>query len=301
MSSTALGIDFYSGNTAVWEQATIHPPDFVIIGATTGLQSYYDKYGGRPFSLDWAECERRQIARSAYHFYVEGIDPVRQAQNFLNVVRGVPGNENFPLTLDLETTPELPTPRSGGIHTWLLEVEHRTGKRPMIYTSAEMWSRVIGDVSWAVPYETWLAGYPDRQLGWHEPDFAYKVAIPEPWKSAGKSWTFWQYGSGGRDLDTFRNSLADFRTYCEAYKSGPVPPIPPDNGGGSVADKPMVVNTAKLNVRTKPTTSAPAPFQFSQGQKIVIDDASATSADGYTWVKVEAWVARELLAEIPPS
>jgi GH25 family lysozyme M1 (1,4-beta-N-acetylmuramidase) len=300
MSATALGVDFFSGNTMVWEQAVLHPPDFAIIGATTGLQSYYEKYGGRPFVIDWAECERRQIARSGYHFYIEGINVVQQAAKFLSVVRAAGGRENFPLVLDIETTSELPIPRAEGIRNWLIEISIRTGKQAMIYTSAEMWSRVLGNVDWAVDYEIWLAGYPDRQLGWHEPNFSYKVAIPEPWKSAGKSWSFWQYGSGGRDLDTFRSSLPDFKAYCEAYKSGA---IPPGNGVPPVAvDKAVVVNTTTLNVRTQPTTSAPALFQFHLGQKLVVDTASATQADGHTWVRVEAWVAQEYLTDvIPPS
>lgn len=302
MAATALGIDFYSENALVWQGADLHPPDFAIIGATAGLHSYYENHGGRPFAYDWMQCSKREIARSAYHYYIQSYNAVLQADRFLKEIDTGDGEEDFPLVIDIETTTVVPTPRADGIQTWLKRVEDRKGRRPMIYTSAEMWKQVIGDKSWAVDYEIWLAGYlKNPPVGWHEPNWAYRVDIPEPWKSAGKSWFFWQYASGGRDLDTFKSSVSDFNAYCKSYKSGTVIPVPPDNGGPVAEDKPMVVNTAKLNVRTQPTTSAPAMFQFSQGQKIVIDDASATPANGYTWVRVEAWVARELLAEIPPA
>lgn len=298
MSATALGIDFYSGNSFVWEQASMHPPDFVIVGATTGLQSYYDKYGGRPFALDWGEADRRQIAKSAYHFYIEGIDPVQQALKFLSVIRATNSRESFPLPLDLETTSSMPILKATGIRAWLEEVFLRTGKRPMIYTSEEMWKDVVGDVSWAVDYEIWLAGYPTRELGWHEPDLSYKVAIPEPWKSAGKSWTFWQYGSGGRDLDTFKSSLADFNAYCEAYKGGAS--APPDNGG-NLTEK-IMVTTDRLNVRAQPTTGSAILFALSAGTKIVVDPNMVVLANGYHWVKWlsgQGYVAQEFLKENP--
>lgn len=299
MATTALGIDFYSGNSMVWEQATLHPPEFVIVGATTGLKTYYEEYGGRPFKLDWAEADRRGIAKSAYHFYHEGLDPVAQASKFLDTIRGTNQTENFPLALDVETSDALPYPKAEGIQAWLEEVTRRNGKRPMIYTSAPMWGRVIGDTAWAVDYEIWLAGYGSNPIGWHEPDFNYKVLIPDPWRKAGKSWTFWQYGSGGRDLDTFKSSVADFKAHCEAYKSGTVPP---DNGG-HVTEK-IMVTTDRVNVRQQPTTSSTKLFTLESNTKVVVDPDQVWQADGYHWLRwlsAQGYVAREFLKDNPLS
>lgn len=298
MSDTALGIDFYSDNSAVWEGATLHPPAFAIIGATTGLQSYYDKYGGRPFASDWTEAGRRGIARSGYHFYVQGLNPVEQASKFLSVVRGAGGVEDIPLALDVETTDSLPYPRSDGLRAWLEEVQRQTGKRPMIYTSREMWSRVLGDTSWAVDYEIWLAGYPTGEVAWHPPDLSYRVAIPEPWRSAGKSWTFWQYGSMGTDLDTFKGSPVEFELYSAYYKSGGTPQ-PPD--GGHLTEK-IMVTTDRVNVRAQPTVNGTKLFTLENATKIVVDPNSVVVANGYHWLKWlagQGYVAGEYLKDNP--
>ena len=54
---------------------------------------------------------------------------------------------------------------------WLVEVEHKTGKRPIIYTSREIWENILQAPAGFGHYPLWLANYspvtkPTVPVGW---------------------------------------------------------------------------------------------------------------------------------------
>lgn len=139
-------------NAAInWDKAAGQGITFAFIKATEGAT------GRDPdFVANWQGAAARGIARGAYHYYRNGQDPYRQAEQFLAQVApgGALMGELSP-ALDLEDTRAELDP--DGWLAWLEYVEHATGRRPFIYTASWYWQRLPRRLPWAGYYPLWLA------------------------------------------------------------------------------------------------------------------------------------------------
>jgi hypothetical protein len=101
----------------------------------------------------------------------------------------------------------------------LNQVQDRTGKTPLLYTSPGFWYEFGADNSAFVEFPLWIANY-----------YVSSPTIPKPWKS----WHFWQYSSkGDGPKDGVSSAAIDMNlgnfVSVDAFKiwAGITPPPPP--------------------------------------------------------------------------
>jgi lysozyme len=140
------------------------------------------------FVMNWKNAKTAGLPRGAYHFLRWDLSGLMQARIFCSLLKDDLGE--LPPVADFEAPAKNSINPSNAILAQFLEVvESETGKVPMIYTSPGFWNswgkNKVGvfDAKWAY-YPLWIAHYTSAE----------NPILPEPWKSAGKMWTFWQYG-----------------------------------------------------------------------------------------------------------
>lgn len=127
------------------------------------------------FKSHWQGAKEAGIWRAAYHFFVQDIDPHKQAQTFIGLLQGDPGE--LPPIVDVEhesrwdrdiqkvvTIPIINhTSFINNLHVMLRDVEAALNRRPLIYTGSGFWN---GEMSingnfpnWAPSYQLWVANY----------------------------------------------------------------------------------------------------------------------------------------------
>jgi lysozyme len=187
--------------------------EFVFIKSTQG--NYFDT----KYSVNHANSAGI-IPRGPYHFYDWRYSLQANIDALVNAWTMYPGCE-LPPVLDYEATVSVPAQNTaaGMCLTWLKEVEQRTGRTPLLYTSPGYWAAHGSTKTDFANYPLFVAHY-----GVNTP------TTPKPWTS----WLFWQYSSKGDgpkygvssaaiDLD-----LGNFATVDE-FKiwAGIMPPPPP--------------------------------------------------------------------------
>ena len=189
----------------------------------------------RDFEYNWDAAKAVGLLRGGYHFLRWDLSGLVQARMFSELLKDDPGE--LPPVADFEA------PRKGSLYPsnalleqFLMEVESKLNRKPMIYSSPGFWSsygrnKVTKqfDQKWAY-FPLWVAHYmKSYQAGVSKPDEL------EPWKSLGKKWTFWQYtatGDGplygaeskGIDLNWFNGTLTELNDF--AYGTVPTPTLP---------------------------------------------------------------------------
>jgi GH25 family lysozyme M1 (1,4-beta-N-acetylmuramidase)/LysM repeat protein len=176
---------------------------FVFVKATEGEQ-----YVDPTFDDNWLGAKSVAILRGAYHFFHPNMNPVRQADKFIQVVRDMNDDGELPQVLDLEVTDneanQTIIDRAKG---WLDRVEQILGRRPIIYSSPGFLKYNFsvpggGPPFWTKDYLLWIANYGQPQ-----------PMLPPGWLD----WTFWQYSETGQvnginaavDLDWFNGTVAE--------------------------------------------------------------------------------------------
>ena len=149
------------------------PVSFVFIKATEGEKLFDDN-----FNKNFASAKRNDLVRGAYHFFVPGIDPRRQADFYLRIAQLEPGD--LPPVLDIEKKGDLtPEQLRRDVKTWLDIVEKEYHVKPILYTGYKFKMSYLNTPEFeAYPY--WIAHYYVNEL-------EYK----------GK-WTFWQHTDCGK-------------------------------------------------------------------------------------------------------
>lgn len=149
------------------------PVSFVFIKATEGEMLFDDN-----FNRNFANAKRNDLIRGAYHFFVPGISPRKQAEFYLSIAQLEPGD--LPPVLDIEKIGDLtPQQLRRDVKTWLDIVEKEYGVKPILYTGYKFKVDYLNTPEFdAYPY--WIAHYYVDKL-------AYK----------GK-WTFWQHTDCGK-------------------------------------------------------------------------------------------------------
>ena len=149
------------------------PIRFVIIKATEG-ETIWDKY----FNHNFYQSKKNDFIRGAYHFFVPGIDPLRQAKFFIRQVQLEPGD--LPPVLDVENEGKLSTKQlQRDVKRWLDYVEKHYGVKPILYTGYKFKMKYLNDSIFNA-YPHWIAHYNIDKL-----------------KYKGK-WHFWQHTDCGK-------------------------------------------------------------------------------------------------------
>ena len=254
-----------------WQKVRDQNIHFAIIKSTEGN----DFFSGH-FNSQWAGAKSVGILRGSYHYLLATLDGAKQADHFLSKVKVEDGD--LPPFLDIEGTNndgKQPGTKAatnsqfiGNAQKWLERVEAKTGRRPIVYSTAAFLKNKLSangkPPAWAKNYVTWVAQYPFS----FSADGGFKPTQPVGWGE----WVFWQY-SGDHDTlegiyeDASRRKLirVDLNVYRhsmeELYKLAKAK-YPPD-------DKPI-----------DPEPS-PEPLPISQTHTVRAGDTFQAIADKY--------------------
>jgi len=196
--TTLEGIDVTTQGTVDWAQVHGAGIEFAFIGATEGETGVYNQ-----FAANWTGALNAGVTRGAFHYFLASLDPVVQADHFVNTV-GVLRGGDLPMAIDLEETDgQTAAVTASKAATFIQRVSSVTGRPVILYVSSSFFSS-LGSPSSLSSRILWI-----NHKGVTCPD------IPSPSFS---DWAFWQYGnsavagvSGSVSRDKFNGSLADLR------------------------------------------------------------------------------------------
>ncbi|MSP61561.1 MAG: hypothetical protein EXR72_14725 [Myxococcales bacterium] len=241
MMTRGIDVSHWDG-TIDWALVKGDNVEFAFMKATEG-NTFVDSQ----YATNWGKSAGAGVIRSAYHFFRPAIDPIAQANHFIQVA-GVPLPGDLPPTMDLEVTDNL---SDAEVHTralqFLQRVEELTGRIPILYTSARFLGTIRNMSAGLDRYVLWV-------VDWHIGRMCPDVPSP-PWMD----WVFWQYSNLGKiagiapntdvDLNHFNGSLDDLRKFTGTRSSG-------DGGdGGRDGGSDLLAPAADLS--TTPTGAAP--------------------------------------------
>jgi len=185
-TSWVPGIDVASwqhpnGAAIDWSAVAGSGQRYAWVKATDGT-NYTNPY----YAADVSATIRVGMYRGGYHYARPG-HPVgetarAQARHFASVLGDQHRPGTLPPVLDIEDHGDLTRSElSSWTRTFLVELEARVGRVPMIYTGWWFWNTFVGDPGFS-SYPLWLANYTTAS----EP-----TGLPVGWKY----WTVWQYSS----------------------------------------------------------------------------------------------------------
>lgn len=183
ISGSVLGIDVsHFQNDVNWDEVKQANIQYMYTKATQGEDDADPK-----FVRNREGAKAAGLYHGAYHFYMAGDDPVKQANIFVKTIKPL-DDKSIPPVLDLEQGG-----MKNGINiaayqkdvlTWLTLVEKELGVRPIIYTDRPFGDQYLNHVDFG-GYQLWIAEY-----GAPEPH------VPTAWKD--KGWLMWQRTERGQ-------------------------------------------------------------------------------------------------------
>jgi lysozyme len=210
VAKPVLGIDVshFQGDVN-WQQIKQAGISYAYAKATQG-----EKFHDPKFERNWKEAKAAGIYRGAYHFYVVGEDPLKQAESFIKKVGSLESGD-LPPMLDLEqgSIPKdfkvEPEELQKNILSWLKHVENKLGVQPLIYTNNPFGNTYLDHPEFA-NYKLWLAEYG-----------VTKPRLPKTWSSTG--WIMWQRSEKGHvegavgdvDHDLFNGNLEQLQAMAK--------------------------------------------------------------------------------------
>jgi lysozyme len=197
--TTLAGIDASHWQGSIdWAQVKGSGRTFAVVKATEGT-TYVDT----EFAANWAGMKQQGVVRSAYHFFHANLDPIAQADHFLQVIGPLEVGD-LPPMLDVE----LADGQTGATITstaiqWLDYVAMKTGIKPIFHSYPSFVTGTMGSP----------AGLEKHGLLWIANWGVQCPEVPAPFTA----WQFWQTSdmgavpgiSGVVDLDVFNGTLAD--------------------------------------------------------------------------------------------
>lgn len=115
------------------------------------------------------ELDRIGILNGGYHFFIPKVDAMKQAINFLS--NYTPEQNDLPPVLDVETEILNHNKLIEGVKTWLKHVEDKTGRKPIIYTSYNMYNSILKKAFHG--YHFWVANYSRREDRFRDKEILY--------------------------------------------------------------------------------------------------------------------------------
>jgi GH25 family lysozyme M1 (1,4-beta-N-acetylmuramidase) len=214
----------HSGGGAIdWGQ--VHDAGYQFAWVKTTEGNYY---ANPHFAGDYNGAKSAKLYSGAYHFAIPSAsDGANQADFFLDSASYSRDGATLPPALDIEWNPYGQScygMDGASLVSWVgafrAEVQHRTGRLPVIYTAASWWNDCTGGDASFTADGLWVA--------------AYDVSSPQL-PSGWPSWTMWQYTSsasvpgiaGEVDASYFIGSEADLASFAGKPPPPPPPPPPP--------------------------------------------------------------------------
>jgi len=241
-ASTAVrGVDVASyqhvnGAAIGWSSVARAGYKFVAIKATEG-NYYANPYGGS----DLTGAERAGLSVIAYHFAIPNVSGGAAQADYVIANAADGSGRVAPIGLDIEYDPYSATDGTnecyglspGAMTSWAAafsnEVRRRTGRLPILYTTADWWNTCAGstalgqDSLWVAAYTT--GGGPPLPVGWG-------------------TWAIWQYTSGG----TVPGIVTSGNTDLDVFNAHAVPVFNPGNQATRVNTAVTPVKAAMLTV-----------------------------------------------------
>jgi GH25 family lysozyme M1 (1,4-beta-N-acetylmuramidase) len=188
-----------------WAKVKASGIDFAFIKATENT-NFVDP----ELATNWKGAGAAGVIRGAYHFLRPEVDAVAQADFFV-ATAGAPQPGDLPLALDLEVTDSLTGAQVvTAAQTFLARVQEKSGRVPVVYTSASFWTTIAGPATGFDSYALWVAHWTTSCPN-----------VPTAWPD----WRFWQNsatgtvpgitGSANVDVDQFNGSLAALQAYVD--------------------------------------------------------------------------------------
>ncbi len=214
--ATVPGIDVSYWNAGIdWPKVRATGQRFVVAKATEGI-SYKDP----TFDDNWVGAKSAGLLRGAYHFFRCNVDAKKQADYFIDYVRTVKDDGEFPPVLDLEINDGVAKEKIvPAVKIWLERVEAAFGKKPIIYSGQYFLQDYLiqpggGPPAWAKDYPLWLAQYPNQYVD------GMKPFLPRGWFA----WTIWQHSDKGVvnginasvDMNVFNGTLGELYNFAGA-------------------------------------------------------------------------------------
>lgn len=274
--ATVPGIDVSYWNAGIdWPKVRATGQRFVVSKATEG-----DGYRDPSLVNNWLGAKSAGLLRGAYHFFRCNVDPKKQADNYINYIRTLKDDGEFPPVLDLETHDNVKKEKIiPAVKTWLDRVEAAFGKKPIIYSGFYFLKDYLseaggGPPAWAKDYPLWLAQYPDSYVEGMQP------SLPKGWFS----WTIWQYSEKGRlnginanvDLDLFNGTLEDLYKFAGAKMITEAPKVPQKHTVVAGDSFESVANKYGVTVRELVNAN---PQLLKSGESLTIPVAVAIPAE----------------------
>lgn len=226
MTNTLQGVDVsYAQGTVDWDQvANSKLIDFAFCKATEAT------HADNQFKRNWDAIKAHGLVRGAYHFARLNLDPVMEADFFVNTVG--PLDPTDMLVLDIEAASTTGSVFTDWTLTWLETVEKKTGVTPIVYTGGPFFNSHAGTpdaetVKRLAHFPLWLAAYTVH------PD----LFVPLEWKGLG--WKFWQRSGdtaaqgdtplkvpgipGNVDRDNFIGTVDDLKTFAASLHAANTP------------------------------------------------------------------------------
>jgi len=193
-----------------WSSAKAKGARFVYIKATEST-NYRNPY----FSRQYNGSRNAGLIRGAYHFALPNKSSgATQAAYFVrNGGAWRADGWTLPPALDIEHNP-YGTKKCYGLSkakmvSWIKsfsnEIKRETGRRPVIYTTANWWNDCTGaSRTFASNHPLWVARYDSADAG----------ALPAGWSF----WTMWQYDNSGSlpgDQNLFNGTMAQLKKFAK--------------------------------------------------------------------------------------
>ena len=177
-----------------WQEVRNQDIRFAIMKSTEGLD-----YFSNHFTEQWEGAKSVGILRGSYHYLHAAQDGAKQADFFLSKVNVQDGD--LPPCLDIEGTNNDGATNSqfiGNAQKWLERVEEKTGRKPIVYSTASFLQEKLTGKNgkpppWAKNYQTWMAQY----FYSHSADAGGQPTQPTGWGD----WIIWQYSGDHKTLD----------------------------------------------------------------------------------------------------
>jgi len=182
------------GEAISWPDVAAAGIRFAEVKATEG--AYYQN----PFALtDLAQAQAAGLAVGAYAFAIpngtatSSKNPVTQADYFVNYLGSA--SRTVPAVLDIEYDPNVgsdhtnqcygltPAAMVSWVSAYVTEIQHKTGRLPIIYTPISWWNNCAGGSNAFSQLPLWVPTYTT----------AASPGLPAGWGN----WSIWQYTSTG--------------------------------------------------------------------------------------------------------
>jgi len=274
--ATVPGIDVSYWNAGIdWPKVRATGQRFVVAKATEG-----DGYRDPTLDDNWFGAKSAGLLRGAYHFFRCNVDAKKQADNYIDYVRTLKDDGEFPPVLDLETHDNVKKDKIiPAVKIWLDRVGAAFGKKPIIYSGFYFLKDYLSEAGggppvWAKDYPLWLAQYPNQYTEGMQP------SLPMGWFS----WTIWQYSEKGRlnginanvDLDLFNGTLEDLYKFTGAKMITETPKVPQKHTIVAGDSFESVANKYGVTVRELVTAN---PQLMKSGDALTIPVAVAIPAE----------------------